>query len=215
MSSELRVPPPDRGALFVVSGPSGVGKSTLLRDLLEAVPRLAFSVSATTRPPRPGEQDGVDYHFLDTPRFLEQVERGAFLEHAEVYHHLYGTLAAPTEAILARGDSLILDIDVVGARQVRRSLPEAVHVMIVPPRIEVLEERLRQRGTDDPATIARRMALVHEQLGAIAEFDHIVVNDHLPTARATLLGIVLAEMCRTHRMSRWVERYGARPSPAA
>lgn len=209
MSSELVVPRPDRGVLFVVSGPSGVGKSTLLKSVIGRVPGLRFSVSATTRGPRVGEADGVDYHFLTPDGFRARVAAGEFLEHAVVYDRMYGTLAGPTEEALAAGDSLVLDIDVLGARQVRVSKPEAVHVMIVPPSIEHLEARLRARGTDDEDVIRRRMELVHGQLGALGEFDHIVVNDDLETARATLLGIVLAEMCRTARMSTWVARFSS------
>lgn len=211
MSSELAVPRPDRGVLFVISGPSGVGKSTLLSEVLARVPWLAFSVSATTRDPRSGEVDGVHYHFLTRDGFIDRVTSGAFLEYAEVYDRMYGTLAGPTEAALARGDSLVLDIDVLGARQIRSSKPEAVHVMIVPPSIGVLEARLRARGTDDEAVIARRMQLVDTQLGALGEYDHVVVNDDLETARATLLGIFLAEMCRSSRMSTWVRRFAATP----
>jgi guanylate kinase len=211
MSSELRVPRPDRGVLFVVSGPSGVGKSTLLRDVLAAVPDLSFSVSATTRAPRRGEVDGEDYHFLTDEAFRERIAAGAFLEHAEVYDRRYGTLAAPTERVLAAGRSLLLDIDVVGARNLRQSKPEAVFVMVVPPSIDALEARLRARGTDDDAVIARRMELVQGQLGALGEFDYLVVNDHLPTARATFLGIVLAEMSRTRRLSSWVSRFSSLP----
>lgn len=210
MSSELQIPRPDRGVLFVVSGPSGVGKSTLLKTVLAAVPDLSFSVSATTRAPRRGEADGVDYHFLTDEDFLARVEAGAFLEHAEVYDRRYGTLAAPTEAVLADGRSLLLDIDVLGARNIRVSKPEAVHIMVVPPSIATLEERLRARATDDDAVIARRMELVHSQLGALGEFDYLVVNDDLSTARATFLGILLAEMSRTSRLSSWVSRFSSR-----
>lgn len=209
MSSELAVPRPDRGVLFVVSGPSGVGKSTLLREILERVPGLSFSVSATTRAPRPGEQDGVDYHFLERDAFVDRVTGGAFLEYAEVYDRMYGTLARPTEDALAAGDSLVLDIDVLGARQIRVSKPEAVHIMIVPPSVQELEARLRARATDDEAVIARRMELVDGQLGALGEYDHVVVNDDRVTARETLLGIFLAEMCRTSRMSTWVRRFAS------
>lgn len=209
MSSELQIPRPDRGVLFVVSGPSGVGKSTLLKEVLAAIPDLSFSVSATTRAPRRGEENGVDYHFLSDDEFLSRVTSGAFLEHAEVYDRRYGTLAAPTEAVLAEGRSLLLDIDVLGARNIRSSKPEAVHIMVVPPSVTALEDRLRARATDDEAVIARRMELVNGQLGALGEFDYLVVNDHLPTARATFLGIVLAEMSRTSRLSSWVSRFSS------
>lgn len=193
---------PDRGVLFVVSGPSGVGKSTLIRNAMETVPGLEFSVSATTRAPRTGEQDGVHYHFVDPDRFEQLVERDAFIEHATVYDRRYGTLREPTERALAQGRSLVLDIDVQGAAQVRRKLPEAVHVYVLPPEVAVLEERLRRRGTDGEETIRRRMTQVGEQLEGCVDFDYVVVNDDLETASATFTGILLAEMSRCTRRQR-------------
>lgn len=195
---------PDRGVLFVVSGPSGVGKSTLVKRAMATIPGLHFSVSATTRPARVGERDGVDYHFVDADRFGRLVEEGAFLEHATVYDRSYGTLAAPTEAALASGDSLILDIDVQGAAQVRAAMPDAVHVFVLPPKVAVLEQRLRARGTDDETTIRRRMTQVGEQLRGCVAFDYVVVNDALDTASATFTGILLSEMSRLTRRRRLV-----------
>lgn len=209
----LALPRPDRGVLLVVSGPSGVGKSTILRPALDRVPGLGFSVSATTRAPRAGEVDGVDYHFVDRPRFDALVAEGALLEHAEVYDRCYGTLRAPTEASLSRGDSVILDIDVQGARQVRAAAPEAVLVMIVPPDVETLERRLRARGTESEEVVARRMALLAGQLGAVAEYDYVVVNDDQEAAIACFEGIILAELSRRHRRASWVDRFRALPLP--
>ncbi|MEZ4323066.1 MAG: guanylate kinase [Myxococcota bacterium] len=206
-AGRLGMSPPDRGVLFVVSGPSGVGKSTLLKAALARIPGLAFSVSATTRDPRAGEADGVDYHFVQRERFAELVRDDAFLEHAEVYDRFYGTLRGPTIEALERGDSLILDIDVQGARNVRARLPEAVHLMVVPPDIGTLEARLRARGTDSEAVIERRMAKLAEQLGAVGEFDYVVVNDDLDAAHACFQGVMLAEMSRTSRRGSWVERF--------
>jgi guanylate kinase len=163
----LPVERPDRGVLFVVSGPSGVGKSTLIRRAMARLPWLGFSVSATTRGPRAGEQDGVDYHFLTPGEFRDRVDAGAFLEHATVYDRSYGTLARPTETALAEGRSLLLDIDVQGAEQVKATLPEAVHVFIIPSSLDDLEARLRARGTDDDEVIQRRMALVATQLEGV------------------------------------------------
>lgn len=203
----LAVHRPDRGVLFVVSGASGVGKSTLLRAAMAKIPGLAFSVSATTRSPRRGEVDGVDYHFVDDARFLDLIAQDAFVEHAQVYDRRYGTLVEPTEAALAAGNSLILDIDVQGAAVVRERLPEAVHVMILPPSIEVLEARLRSRGTDSDEVIARRMELVQEQIGALGSFDYLVMNDDLEAAHATFQGILLAEMSRSSRRETWVRQF--------
>lgn len=205
---------PDRGALFVVSGPSGVGKSTLIRRALARIPGLSFSVSATTRPARPGEADGVHYHFLDEPRFQALVDDGAFLEHAEVYDRRYGTLAAPTFEALDAGRSVILDIDAMGAARIRERMPDAVQVILVPPSLGVLEARLRSRGTDDGATIARRMALAAEQLRAAPTYDYVVLNDDFDAAEAALQGILLAELSRTVRRSRVLDALLAQlPSP--
>jgi guanylate kinase len=197
---------PDRGVLFVVSGPSGVGKSTLVRRAKARLPWLAFSVSATTRAPRRGESDGVDYHFLDDARFASLVERGAFVEHAQVYGRRYGTLAEPTEAALNEGLCLLLDIDVQGARQVRASMPEAVHLYVLPPSIDVLRARLEARATDDAATIDRRMAMVAEQLQGAEEADYVVVNDDLEAAHAAFEGVLVAETCRRSRRERAVRQ---------
>lgn len=191
--------PPDAGALFVVSGPSGVGKSTLIRGAMTRIPGLAFSVSATTRAPRPGEVDGVHYHFVDPARFASLVDEGAFLEHATVYDRSYGTLRAPVERALAEGRSIVLDIDARGSAQVREREPGAVHIVLLPPTLDALAARLRARGTDDDATIARRMALAEEQLRAAPSYDYVVFNDVLPTAQAVFEGIVLAELSRRHR----------------
>lgn len=197
---------PDRGVLFVVSGPSGVGKSTLVRSSLEQVPGIGFSTSATTRPPRPGERDGVDYHFVQRDRFEALLSSGAFLEHAVVYDHLYGTLLQPTQEALDQGRSILLDVDVRGAAQVRQRLPGSVHLFVAPPSLAVLEQRLRSRGTDSESIIERRMSMAAEQLSAIASYDYLVVNEDLSTARATFLGILLAELSRTERRGSLVER---------
>lgn len=208
---------PDRGALFVVTGPSGVGKSTLIAQLMEAVPGIRFSVSATTRAPREGEADGVDYHFMDEARFAQLVEEGAFLEHARVYGRRYGTLLDPIAEALDAGESILLDIDLQGARAVRadylskvaartgREVDDAVLVYILPPSIAVLEARLRARGTDSEAIIAGRMAQVAVQLEGVGEFDYLVVNEVLAEASEALIGIFRAELLRRERRQSWVD----------
>lgn len=202
----LAVERPDRGVLFVVSGPSGVGKSTLLKRAMARLPWLSFSVSATTRGPREGEKDGVDYHFLTPGEFQDRVEDGAFLEHATVYDRSYGTLRVPTERALAEGRCLLLDIDVQGADQVKATLPDAVHLFILPPSLAALEARLRGRGTDPEEVIARRMAQVAMQLRGVKDAHYVVVNDDLEAAQASFEGVLLAETCRRSRRDRAVRR---------
>ncbi len=195
---------PDAGVLFVVSGASGTGKTTLLHELFARVPGLAFSVSVTTRPPRPGEVDGVHYRFVDRTTFEALRDSGALLEHAEVYGTGYGTPRAPVEAALRDGRSIVLDIDVQGAAQVRHSHPSAVSIFILPPRLAVIRERLEARGTDAPEVIARRVREAHAQLAACGTYDYLVMNDVLSTAHAQFQGIVLAELSRSERRQGWV-----------
>ena len=219
MSSEPGVPPiswqpPDQGVLFVVSGPSGVGKSTLLKAAMAAIPGLEFSVSTTTRAPREGEEEGVHYHFVSAEEFAERVAKGAFLEHALVYDRYYGTSREQVEAALAQGRSILLDIDVLGARQVRQRMPEAVHIFILPTHIDVLEQRLRARGEPE-ATIRRRMAQAAGQLLWSPTYDYVVVNDDLETAKAVLQGILLAEMSRTRRRASALDRVFSTARPPA
>jgi guanylate kinase len=176
--------------VFVITGPSGVGKGTLIRLLRERVPELALSVSATTRPPRPGEQAGVDYHFLSDEEFARAVDEGAFVEWAEYSGRRYGTLRSELERHLAQGHPVVLEIEVQGARQVREALPDAVQIFIEPPDREALRQRLIGRGTDDPDAIARRMAVAEDELAAAGEFQFRVRNDRLDTAVARLVDIV-------------------------
>jgi guanylate kinase len=176
--------------VFVITGPSGVGKGTLIRLLRERVPSLALSVSATTRAPRPGEQDGIDYHFLSDAEFARRVEAGEFVEWAEYSGRRYGTLRSELERHLAEGRPVVLEIEVQGARQVRRAMPEAVQIFIEPPDDEALKDRLVGRGTDDPDAIARRLAVAESELAAADEFQYRVVNDRLDEAVARLQEIV-------------------------
>jgi guanylate kinase len=176
--------------VFVITGPSGVGKGTLIRGLRERVPELELSVSATTRAPRPGERDGVDYHFLTPERFQSRIDEGDFLEHATYSDNRYGTLRSELERRTAAGRPVVLEIEVQGARQVRAAMPEAVAVFIAPPSREALRARLVGRGTDDPAQVDARLRTAEDELAAQPEFGHVVVNDRLETATEELEEIV-------------------------
>jgi guanylate kinase len=180
--------------VFVITGPSGVGKGTLIRGLLERVPELGLSVSATTRPPRPGETQGVDYHFLSGDEFDRRVADGEFVEHATYSGRRYGTLRSELEGRLQRGEPVVLEIEVQGARQVRQTMPEALQVFIAPPNPEALRARLVGRGTDDPEQVRRRMQTADEELKAQREFAHVVVNDRLEEATEELANIVRAAL---------------------
>jgi guanylate kinase len=184
------------GHVFVITGPSGVGKGTLIRGLLERVPGLELSVSATTRPPRPGERDGVDYHFLSDEEFDRGVAKGEFVEHARYSGHQYGTLRSELERRLAEGAGVVLEIEVQGARQIRAAMPEAVQVFIAPPSVEALRARLVGRGTDAPADVEARLATALEELEAEREFEYVVVNDRLEQATEELAEIVRRELRR-------------------
>jgi guanylate kinase len=190
---------PDRGALFVVSGPSGAGKTTLVHRLLARFPDIKFSVSATTRRPRSGEVDGKDYHFLTAEEFETKIAARAFLEHAHVYGNRYGTLAEPVHQALAIGESMLLEIDSQGAAQIRAAMPEAVTIIVLPPSRRVLEERLRSRSTDSPEVIARRLREADEQLASIADFHYLVINSDLDAAARDLEAIVVAELHKVPR----------------
>jgi guanylate kinase len=180
--------------VFVITGPSGVGKGTLIRGLREALPDLELSVSATTRNPRPGERNGEDYHFLSPDQFEQHVAAGDFLEHASYSGHRYGTLRSEVERRLAEGRPVVLEIEVQGARQVRAAMPEAVAVFIAPPSDEALRARLIGRGTDTPEQVESRMLTAERELEAQPEFGHVVVNDRLEEATEQLAAIVRDEL---------------------
>jgi guanylate kinase len=180
--------------VFVITGPSGVGKGTLIRGLMERLPELELSVSATTRGPRPGEEDEVDYHFLSGEEFERRVEDGDFVEHADYAGRRYGTLRSELERRVAEGVPLVLEIEVQGARQVRAAMPEAVQVFIAPPALEALRTRLIGRGTDRSAEVERRLAVAEQELKARDEFAHVVVNDRLEDALDALVEIVSGEL---------------------
>lgn len=182
--------------MFVITGPSGVGKGTLIRALRERVPGLELSVSATTRAPRPGEVDGRDYHFLSEAEFERRAKANDFLEHATFSGHRYGTLRSAVERSLERGTSVVLEIEVQGARQVRAAMPEAVLVFIAPPDPAALRERLEGRGTDSEGAIAERLRTAELELEARREFPHVVVNDTVEGAADALERIVRGELDR-------------------
>lgn len=198
---------PDRGALFVITGASGTGKTTLVKEALATIPDLTFSVSATTRASRVGEVDGRDYHFVTQERFSEMVSQAAFLEWAPVYGNHYGTPRAPVEAALARGESILLEIDAQGAAQVRESMPEAVFIFILPPSIETIEERLRGRSTDSEEIIQRRLADARLQLSRCGEFEYLLVNDDLHSGFDQLQAILVAELLRAKRRTSLVAQF--------
>jgi guanylate kinase len=180
--------------VFVITGPSGVGKGTLIRRLRELLPELELSISATTRAPREGESDGVDYHFLDRDEFARRADANEFLEHAAYSGNRYGTLRSEVESRLAEGRSVLLEIEVQGARQVRAAMPEAVLVFIAPPSAETLRDRLEGRGTDADAAIDERLRTAELELDAQQEFKHVVVNEDLDRAVEELAQIVRSEL---------------------
>ena len=183
-----------QGHVFVITGPSGVGKGTLIRGLMERMPELELSVSATTRSPRPGERRGVDYHFLSPAEFTERRARGEFVEHVDYAGSSYGTLRSELEGRALSGAPVVLEIEVQGARQVRQALPSATQIFIAPPSLEELRRRLLERGTDDPEKVERRLLVAREELEARDEFAYVVLNAQLERALEELEGVVRREL---------------------
>ena len=189
-----------RGMLVVVSAPSGAGKTSLCREIRKVVANLGYSVSHTTRPPRAGEVDGHDFYFVAEATFRQMVERDEFAEWARVHGNLYGTSARALDEALERGEDILLDIDTQGARQLRTRYPQGLYVFVVAPSMKELELRLRERKSDAPHEIARRMARAVEEIAASREYDYLIVNRHLDEAVRQLACIIEAERCRTSRL---------------
>jgi len=187
------------GNLFVVAAPSGAGKTSLTRALLEREPGIALSVSYSTRPPRPGERDGVDYHFVTLERFRALQDAGEFLEHAQVHDNWYATGATWLKAQVDSGQDVLLEIDWQGARQVRALVPDSVHIFVLPPSLASLEERLVRRGQDDEGTIARRLKAAREEMRHCEEFDYVIINQDFASAVDDLAAIVRVARLRSER----------------
>jgi guanylate kinase len=197
------------GEIYIVSAPSGAGKTTLLTRLLAAVPGLRFSISLTTRAPRSGETHGREYFFVTPEEFLQIRDRGGLLEWVEQFGHFYGTSRDYVSQSLTEGYGVVFDIDVRGAKSIKKSFPGATFIFIVPPSLAVLEERLRRRGEVPPAELARRLAQGRGELGEAHWYDYLIINDDLEDALARLKAVVLANRCRTARV--WpdlAERFG-------
>jgi len=188
-----------KGILFVVSAPSGAGKTTLLRRVVSRLPGVSLSISCTTRAPRPGEQEGVDYFFISRAEFMDMMREGRFIEWAQVHGDLYGTPRSNLER-LRQGEDLILEIDTQGARKIREELKDGVLIFILPPSLEVLEERLRSRGGDSEEAIQARLQNAQKELDQMTWYDYIVVNREIEEATKELASIIIAERCRTARV---------------
>lgn len=190
-----------RGILFILSAPSGAGKTTLSRQILERDPHLLLSISYTTRSPRPGERDGEDYHFIDGVCFAQLRAASAFAEWAQVHDYLYGTARAPIDETLAAGRDVLLDIDVQGARQIKSAYTDSVSIFVLPPSWPELEQRLRSRGTDPQEVIARRLQRARSETQALSSYDYWIINDQLDHAVVRLAAIIQAERSRVSRIS--------------
>ena len=185
-----------KGKTFIISGPSGVGKGTIVKALLEGRDDIYLSISATTREPRSGEQDGVHYHFIDVTRFRDLIEEDAFLEYAEYVGNFYGTPKRFVDRAMERGQDVILEIDVQGAMQVSAKRPDAIKIFVVPPSWEALEQRLRDRGTDSEEKLQKRLVRAKVELQAAESYQYMVINDTVEQAVREINAIMLAEHCK-------------------
>lgn len=197
-----------RGLLFVLSAPSGAGKTTICREILDFFKDIRQSVSYTTRPPRPGERDGRDYHFVSPERFQQMIDAGAFAEWAEIYGHRYGTALADLERLRAEGYDVILDVDTQGAANLRRRFGEGVYIFVLPPSLEALAERLRARGSESGPALAERLAKARTVIPEAVRYDYLIVNEDFAQAVTELRSIIIAERCRReHRLPELMPRY--------
>ncbi len=188
-----------QGLLIVLSGPSGAGKGTLCKELMHNLPTLQYSVSATTRDPRPGETEGKDYFFVSREKFTELIRQNQLLEHAEFCGNFYGTPQAPVQHAITQGKDVILEIEIRGAEQIRRKFPQAVFIFIVPPSLEELRARITKRGTETEEKIRQRLDKASDELHYVSEYDYVVVNDQVETAVEKLKAIITAEKCKVKR----------------
>jgi len=194
-----------QGLLIVVSGASGTGKGTVCNALMESLPELAYSISATTRSPRKGEQDGVNYYFLAREEFEKMIEEGGFLEWAEVYGNYYGTPLKKIQERLAEGQDILLEIDTQGALKVMEKCPEGVFIFLLPPSLEELERRIRGRGTETEESITRRLGAAKEEIGVGRKYKYVVVNDRVGKAVEQIQAILVAEHCRVEQNTKIFE----------
>ncbi|NKB81639.1 MAG: guanylate kinase [Nitrospirales bacterium] len=203
-----------KGLLIVVSGPSGVGKSTLCRAITTQLARTTLSVSCTTRRPRPGERDGVEYHFIEKSQFEAMVQRQEFVEWATVYGNMYGTPSQQLEQAMEQGIDVLLDIDTQGARQIMKCFSDAVSVFIMPPSLDALQDRLLQRAADAPAEVQRRFQKAREEILNYHVYGYVLRNDDLTQATRVLEAVILAERMKTTRMTNaWLIEYGLMANP--
>ena len=200
--------PTNPGLLIIMSGPSGAGKGRVRNELLKRRPGIHYGISATTREKRPGEVDGVNYYFLSKEEFLRRVERGGFVEWAEVYGNYYGTPRQPMEEYLAAGRDVIIEKDIQGAQSLKAIYPDAVYVFILPPSLEELRRRITARGTESEQARNQRLASASDELSYIGTYDYAIVNDDLQQAVDQLEAIFTAEKCRVHRQPELLSKYG-------